>query len=301
MPSLKNYLHLHLIVLIWGFTAILGLYISIPAVELVFYRTLLASILLGIVLAWQRKEVWVGSRTITAMIATGLLIGLHWILFFAAARVANASVCLAGMATSSLWTSFLEPVVYRRSVQGLEIFLGLVVIAGLYVVFHFELDHALGLGMAVGSAMLASLFSVINSRFSVRHDSQIITFYEMIGAFICTVLLFPLYTRFFTTDGQLHLQVTYTDVLCIVILAGICTVYAYSAAVALMRQFSPFAMNLTINLEPVYGILLAFFLIGKKEQMTPGFYLGTLIILFAVLAYPFLNKRFPQKKAIIEG
>jgi drug/metabolite transporter (DMT)-like permease len=143
----KDHAHLHLIVLIWGFTAILGLLITIPAVELVFYRTLIA----------------------------GCLISAHWMLFFGATRVANASVCLAGMATSSLWTSILEPLMGRKRIRPLEIGIGCVVFAGLYTIFHFEFNHALGMVMAVGSAMLAALFSVLNSRFSQRQNAFVIT------------------------------------------------------------------------------------------------------------------------------
>lgn len=289
-PAPKDYLHLHFIVLIWGFTAILGLLISIPAVELVFYRTMLAFVLLAGVVKAREKSFHLSRKHLTIMLGTGALISAHWILFFAAARVATASVCLAGMATCSLWTAILEPLSQRRPIRGVELFLGMLVVAGLYVIFHFEFDHALGLTMAVASAMLASIFTIINGRFTHRYDAQVITLYEMGGAFVSTALFLPFYRSTLAEGGQLQLVPVATDWLYIALLAGVCTVYAYSAAVQLMKKFSAFAINLTVNLEPVYGIVLAFLFFGEKEKMTFGFYLGTLIILLAVLAYPALNR-----------
>jgi drug/metabolite transporter (DMT)-like permease len=285
----QDHLHLHFIVLICGFTAILGLFISIPPVELVFFRTLLAFLGLGGLLYYRRIPFRIGGRETSKILATGMLIAAHWILFFGAARVANASVCLAGMATSSLWTSILEPLMGGRRIRLLEIGIGLVVIAGLYVIFHFEFNHALGMTMAVGSAMLAALFSVLNSRFSRRQNAFVITFYEMLGAFLGTAVFLPFYAAWVVPDHQLHLSPTLSDWLWIGLLALVCTVYAYSAA----------AMNLTINLEPVYGIILAFLIFRDSERMTPGFYLGTLIILASVLSYPLLNQLFTRRKVAI--
>jgi drug/metabolite transporter (DMT)-like permease len=232
------------------------------------------------------------------LLGTGALISAHWILFFAAARVANASVCLAGMATCSLWTALLEPLSSRKPVRLLEIFLGLLVVVGLYVIFHFEFDHALGLILAVASAMLAAVFTIINSRFTHRYDSLVITGYEMGGAFLATALFLPFYRETLAVGNQLQLVPTAADWLYMGLLAWLCTVYAYSAAVGLMQKFSAFAMNLTVNLEPVYGIVLAFLFFGEKEKMTTGFYLGTLVILLAVLAYPALS-RLRTRKVVV--
>jgi drug/metabolite transporter (DMT)-like permease len=288
--TLKDHAHLHFIVLIWGFTAILGLLISIPPVELVFFRTLIAAAGVGLMLYLRKQNLRIGPSEVSRLLITGCLISAHWILFFGAARVANASVCLAGMATSSLWTSILEPLMGGKRIRLLEILIGLVVIAGLYTIFHFEFDHALGIMMAVSSAMLAALFSVLNSRFSRRQNAFVITFYEMIGAFLGTAIFLPFYAFWIVPDAPLNLHPNLHDWLWIAVLALVCTVYAYSSAVKLLQKFSVFAMNLTINLEPVYGIMLAFLIFGDSEKMTPGFYLGTLIILAAVLIYPTLNR-----------
>lgn len=291
----KHYVLLHLVVLIWGFTAVLGLLITIPVVEIVMYRTLIASLSLGILLYVWKKPLHLGVSPALQIVATGCLIGAHWILFFGAARVATASVCLAGMATSSLWTSFLEPFFYKKKIRLYEVGLGIMVIIGLYIIFRFEFDHALGLTMAIASALLASLFTVINSKFTQQYFHYTITFYEMIGAFLFTLLFLPFYAGFMT-GGHVQWLPTSLDWVYLIILALLCTVYAYSASVELMKYVSAFAVNLTNNMEPVYGIMMALLVFGEDEQMTPGFYLGTAIILASVLAYP-LIRRYQRKKA----
>ncbi|MGA0557547.1 DMT family transporter [Larkinella sp. VNQ87] len=285
-----DYLHLHFLVLIWGFTAILGLLISVSALTLVAYRTLLAALGLAVVLMVQKKMVAIAPADRLKLLATGLVIALHWALFFGAARVANASVCLAGMATGSLWTSLLEPLFFRRRLRLVEVTLGLVVMAGLYLIFRFELDRAVGLLMAVFSAMLAAVFTIINSRFTRRYSALTITFYEMCGAFGGSLVFLGLYLALGLEKPQ-ALWPQPTDWIWISILALVCTVYAYSAAVVLMRKFSAFAINLTVNLEPVYGIMLAWLFFGDRERMTTGFYIGTLVILVAVLAYPVWSRK----------
>ena len=284
----KDFLQLHFIVMLWGFTAILGVLISIPAVEMVFYRTLLAAAGLYVLLRYRGLQLWSGKGPMGSMLLTGILIAAHWILFFAAARVSSVSICLAGMATGSLWTSILEPLVMRRPFKWYELFLGGVVILGLYVIFRFEFDHALGLSMAIASAFLSSAFTVINSRLTQHHNHFLITFWEMIGACLAIILFFPVYTMTLAEGGVLMLGLNWVDVACLLALALVCTVYAYSVSVELQKRLSAFTVNLTVNLEPIYGILLAILIFKEHKQLTTGFFMGTLIILSAVLIYPVL-------------
>ncbi|MFD2033205.1 DMT family transporter [Belliella marina] len=299
--SVKDYLMLHFIVLIWSFTAILGLLISIPSVEIVFYRTLIASGFLGMVFLVKKHKIRLSNIELAKVIGTGFLISLHWILFFWAARVSTASVCLAGMATTSLWTALIEPMANRSKIKWFEILLGLMVISGLYVVFSFEGGYWLGLTMAVASALIAAVFTVINGRLTKRHAPYVLTFYEMLGACFFSILFMPFYSMFFTGGVGLQLIPQAWDWFWLFLLGGVCTVYAFSVSVELMRRLTAFAINLTVNLEPVYGIVLAVLIFGEKEQMTPGFYLGTLIILISVLLYPvfnFFNRRRQAKRVL---
>ncbi|AMQ58119.1 DMT family transporter [Algoriphagus sanaruensis] len=296
--SFKDYLLLHFIVMIWGFTAILGLLISLPSLELVFYRTLIATFGVLVVMLVRKKSISVPLPELLKIAGVGVLISLHWIFFFWSARVSTASVCLAGMATTSLWTAFVEPMVNRTKVKWYEVALGLLVISGLLVIFQFESGYWLGLAMALVSAFLGALFSVLNGRLTMRHTPYQITLFEMGAACLFALLFMPIYAKFLTEGNPIQWAWKDLDWLWLLLLGGVCTVYAFSVSVDLMKRLPVFSINLTINLEPVYGILLAVLIFGEKEKMTPQFYLGTLIILVSVLIYPILNYWNKRRKSL---
>lgn len=288
----SDYLKLHFLIFLWGFTAILGLLVKIPAIEMVIYRTLVASLGMGALILFFKKGFKLPARQFSHVILTGFVVAAHWITFFGSARVSNASVSLVGIATGSLWAAFIEPVMNKRKIKPYEVFLGLLVILGLYIIFAFDFDYPLGLFLGVLSGFLSALFFTINQRLGQKVGTFQITFYEMFGACIgaCIYLLFhvsivdPTYIVNFKADA--------IDWLCILILGWVCTVYAFSMSVNLMKRLSVFFMQLTLNLEPVYGIILAVLIFGKTETMNIQFYIGTLIILLAVVAYPVLKRRF---------
>lgn len=297
-PAFSDYLQLHFIVLIWGFTAILGKLLQpLDSSAVVMFRTLLAVAGMGAILLIRKQTINVPAADRWRLLATGAVIALHWVTFFLAARIANVSVCLAGMATSSLWASVLEPILLRRRIRLVEVFLGVAVMSGLYLIFRFEFDKVAGLAMAVFSAMLSSLFTIINSRFTQRYDALVISFYEMAGASLGAIgmwLLVQAADPLKVNHTGLYIPQEPIQWLWLLILSLVCTVYAYSVGVRLLRKFSPYLAILTVNLEPVYGILLAVLIFGDAEHMTTGFYFGTLVILAAVLAYPFLNSRLTK-------
>ncbi|TAG88539.1 MAG: DMT family transporter [Bacteroidetes bacterium] len=296
MPTYKDYFLLHWIVLIWGFTAILGKLITLSPLELVIYRTAIATSISAMVLMYYRQfEVKIKTIEIIKMLFTGFLIALHWLLFFGAAKL-SASVCLAGLTTATLWTSILEPIIQKRPLKFYEMGLGLVVMLGLYQIYNVEINHSLALFMAMASAFFGVLFSILNARFTHRHHHQMITFYEMLGAMVSMMVFLPFHDLFFWSEVTLRFEPTQNDWIYLFILGGICTVYAYSLSVKLMKKFTPFAVNLTVNLEPVYGIILALLIFGKEEEMKSGFYLGTIIILVAIFTYPFLKKYFDDRR-----
>ncbi|HEX8425221.1 DMT family transporter [Hymenobacter sp.] len=300
---LKDYLRLHFLVLLWGFTAILGKLISVPPVELVFWRTLLATAGLGVLLA-ARQVAWrIAPTEVLRLLGVGALVAVHWITFFLAARLSSVSVCLAGMATLALWTSLLEPLLLWRRVRAYEVGLSMLTMIGLYLVSRAELDQLAGLLVAILSAGLSALFSVLNSQLVKRHAPLRLTFYEMAGACLSIALFFPVYSRYFTEGRGLQLGFHGYDWLWLGVLAGACTVYAFSSSVELMKRLSAFVVNLTINLEPVYGILLAVLIFGSEEKMSLGFYLGTVVILFSVLIHPVIdqwNQRRMRRKEAAE-
>ncbi|MCX2738831.1 DMT family transporter [Pontibacter anaerobius] len=291
MPRFKDFAELHFVIFLWGFTAILGKLITIPAVELVSLRTLITALALGAIIYRRGAPLWMGSKLALKLMGIGVIIAAHWILFFAAARVASVSISLVGLATCSLWTAFLEPLFNKGKIKPHEIFLALLVIMGLYIIFQHEtsFDSVLGISMAIGAALLGSIFTIINANLVKKVPSTTITMYEMAGACLGTVLFFPLYTSYFTESGSLNFGLTTMDWVYLLILALACTVYAYTASVRLMQRISAYTVNLTVNLEPVYGIILAWFIFNEGEQMSRGFYIGAAVILLSVFIYPVLE------------
>lgn len=290
--SPSDYFKLHFIVFLWGFTAILGLLISIPAVEMVLYRTLLAAIGMGIVIFLTKNSFHITPQNLTKILATGFIVGIHWLAFFVSARLSNASVSLVGFATGSVWTAFLEPIMGQKKIKSVEVALGCLTVTGLYVIFSFDFEYPLGLILGIASGLSISIFSIFNARFVTRVHPYTITFYEMIGAFLCTLLFLPFYKTLWAVDHQLRLIPTSMDWLYIAVLAWVCSVYAYSAGVELLKRLSVFFVQLTLNLEPVYGILMAVILLGEGEKMQLSFYLGAGIIISSVISYPYLKSRF---------
>ncbi|WP_051359859.1 DMT family transporter [Adhaeribacter aquaticus] len=296
MASFRNYLELHFVVFLWGFTAVLGKLISIPAVELVFIRTFIAAAALALILYKQKISLQIGRGIIIKILAVGFLISGHWILFFASARVASVAISLAGLSTVSLWTALLEPVFTKKKIRLLEIIMAFMIMIGLYLIFRFEFGHLVGILMAVASALLSSLFTIINAGLVKTYRAPVITCYEMAGACLATALFFPFYTWWFSETGTLNFNVTYLDWLWLLLLALVCTVYPFTASVKLMKQISAFTVNLSVNLEPIYGILFAFFIFKDSERMSGGFYVGAAIILLSVFVHAILEGYAKRKK-----
>lgn len=291
IATTKDYIKLHFLVFLWGFTAVLGKLVSIPSVEMVFYRTLLAAVGMAALILVTQASFSVSKSDFIKLMLTGIIVGIHWLTFFGAGRVANPSTSLVGFATCSFWAALIEPIAKRKKIQPLEIGLGLVVIVGLYIIFAGDFQYPLGLLLGIISGITAAVFSVINSKLVVRVNANTITFYEMASACVIIFLFFPLYQNSWADNGKLSLLPLWSDWIYIAIMAWVCSVYAYSAAINLTKKLSVFFIQLALNLEPVYGIALALIVFGNEEVMSLNFYTGTIIIISAVAIYPFLKKR----------
>jgi drug/metabolite transporter (DMT)-like permease len=292
LATTKDYVNLHFVVFLFGFTAILGKLVTIPAVEMVFYRTLLAAIGMAFLIVIMKGTFQVSQRDFIKLILTGAIVAVHWLTFFASGRVSNPSTSLVGFATCSFWAALIEPIAKRKKIQTLEVALGIVVIIGLILIFSFDFQYALGLFLGILSGLTAALFSVINSKVAARVSAYTITFYEMAGACLTVTIFFPVYQLWWAEDQQLHLLPTAMDWVYIGTMAIACSVYAYSVMINLSKKLSVFFLQLALNLEPVYGIILALLVFGQQEVMGWNFYAGTLIILSAVVGYPVLKKRY---------
>lgn len=290
--TLKNYLHLHFIVLIWGFTAVLGKLISIDALPLVWYRMGIATLLILVFVMVKKYSLSISKKTFLILTLAGAALALHWVTFFMAIKVSNVSIALATMSTGAFFTAFLEPIWYRRKMIWYELVFGLVVILGLLLIFRVETQYGFGILLALLSAFLGVIFTLINGRLVEKEKPTIIAFYELsVGVVLLSIFLGV--QAEFTAD---FFQLSHYDWIFIFILASFCTAYAFIGGVHVMKYISPYTVILTVNLEPVYGILLAFIIFGDNERMNPMFYVGAIIILATVVANGILKNKNRLKK-----
>jgi drug/metabolite transporter (DMT)-like permease len=285
--NLKSHFNLHLIVFIWGFTAILGALISIKEVALVWYRMGLATLFLMIYLLITKKSIRLPKKVILNLFFVGFLLALHWIFFFRAINIANVSITLAMFSLGSFFAAILEPIFFNRKIKGYELAFGLIIIIALYFILQVEVQFLNGIFSALFSIIVGVIFTLLNGKLIQKHDATIIATYEFFAGFLF-VTIYLLFNQQFTPQ---FFQLSTKDWLLILILSSICTAYAFTASINVMKRLSPYTVMLTTNLEPVYGIALAYFILGSSEHMSPSFYIGAIIILITVIANGYFKSK----------
>ena len=273
--------------MVWGFTGILGNLISISAIPLVFWRMGIAA--LGLLIIVNRKifTVKLSGKDLAIIIGTGFIVALHWISFFHAIKISTVSLALCCMASGTLFTALLEPLSKLKLPHWLEPLIGVVIIIGLLLIFKFEFQHKWGILTALLSALLASIFTVINKHLVARIPSGVISFYEMLAGFI----LIAIYGYFSNTGFYSSIMPNTSDLLWLIVLGLVCTAIAFAISVEVMKHLSAYTVALAINLEPVYAIILALLIFGDSEKMTFGFYVGAAIILLGIFGYPVIKRK----------
>ncbi|MEZ4856569.1 MAG: DMT family transporter [Gelidibacter sp.] len=293
--KLKHYLQLHFLVFIAGFTAILGELITIGSIPLVWYRMLIAGLLMVVYIKFIKLKISVDKRTMFRFFAAGVIIALHWITFFEAIKQSNISITLAMFSTGAFFASFIEPLFHKRRIIWYEILFGIIVIIGVFLITQSEVKYINGILLGISSALFSTLFAVINGQFIKKHSATVISFYEFISGVIFLTLFILIFKGGFNAT---FFKLSDTDWLYLFILASICTAYAFIGAVKVMKFLSPYTVVLSYNLEPVYGIILALILFPKTETMSPQFYYGAILVLTTVLMDGILkNSKFLKKKS----
>ncbi|MFX0558276.1 DMT family transporter [Maribacter sp. CXY002] len=288
-----NLIHLHFIVFIWGFTAILGKLISIDSLPLVWFRMGMATIFILFYVYFAKLNLRISTKAFIWMVVGGIVVACHWVTFFYAIKVSTVSIALAMMSTGAFFTALMEPFLFNRKIIGYEIILGLFVMLGLYMIFKVETTYVLGMVIALVSAFLAAVFSLINGKLVKNNRPAVISLYEL-GIGVCFLTLVLSFQGSFSIS---FFKLNDQDWLYLFLLALVCTSYAFIASVKVMRVLTPYTVMLTTNLEPVYGILLAWCIFGSEEKMNPYFYVGAFIILCTVI----INGIFKQRASIKQG
>lgn len=290
MSNMRTYIMLHIIVLLSSLIPSIVLLIGMPAIELLLLRTFAAFLMLA---ALVNKKAFFKNFTtkhILQMLTSGILVFLYWGLSFISAKISTASVCLVGMATTSLWISFLDPIISKRKSRPFQVLVGMNAILGIYIIFNSDFEYGWGLAVGIIGAIFGALLTIYNAKLAQDTDAYVVTFYQMGGALLSTVLFLPFYYYYFLVpEGKtLQLEASMEDYMLILGLAFVFSIYAYSVLIKIMKTIPPFTVALVSNLNPVYGTAAAI-LLFQENIMNTGFYIGTSLLLISVFAYPVLN------------
>ena len=288
---------LHLIVFLWGFTAILGKLIHANAEVLVFYRMLFASVFLYLFIRIIKKDsIKVSKKLLLKLVGIGSLMAFHWLFFFSSIKVSNVSIALSCLGTSTLFAALLEPLIFKRKIDVSEIVMGIVIVICISLIFKVEFQYKLGILYGLICVLLGTIFSVFNGKLYGKTSSGNIIFYEIFGGF----LVISLYYVFSGQISQIS-EISYRDLALLTLLASVFTAYPMFESVNLMKYISPFTLILTVNLEPIYGIILAFFIFGESEKMSAVFYGASLVMILAIVINGVIKARKKSKEIAIEN
>ncbi len=283
----KSLIHFHFIVFIFGFTAILGSLISISSLNLVWYRMLIAVICLLIILPLLKKKLIISKSLFFKLLFCGILVSLHWVFFFKAIKASNVSITLSILSLGAFITSFLEPLFYKKKIIFYEVFLGLLVVLGTAIIFKTQFKYMEGIIYSLISVIFSVLFTLINGKLVGQASSYTISLYELLGGFFTLSFILILSNDFNTELFVLKNN----DFLWLLILGTICTAYAFVVSVDVMKHLSPYSLMLSINMEPIYGILLASLFLNESKNMSYQFYMGFSFIFLAVILNGILKIR----------
>lgn len=283
---MNKYLQLHLIILMWGFTPVIGKFISLQAVDLVWCRLIIASISLYAYIRYKGVSLAMNRKQLGVIFLMGVVVGLHWYFFYHAIKISNVSIALSGFATMTLFASMLQPILLGKKFFWGDLLYGLLILIGLSVILNAEHFYIAGVVYGVLAAFTGAVFGVYNGKLINKHEASSITLFEFIGAFV-------LLTIMKLVSGDTFFPVlSLGDSIGLLLLGIVCTTLAFTWSIHILRYFSPFTVIITNNLEPVYGIVFSIILFGQTEVMSTGFYIGTLIILSSVFTYPVIKRKF---------
>ena len=285
--KIRHHIHLHFLVFIAGFTAILGKLITNSPFSIVWHRMFIALIVIFLFVAITRKKLKTSYQNIFKYAILGFVISLHWITFFMSIDYSNVTIALSMMSTTAFFTSFIEPFFFRRKIIAHELLLSILVIIAIFLILNSEFNYSVGIILGIFSAFFASIFSVLNGLLIKNEKAYKISFYEFLFGVVFISIFLIITGRLDDLIIESFFSVNY---LYIFILGVVCTAYAFIAAVYLLNYITPYSAVLAYNLEPVYGIFLALIIFGESEQMSSNFYIGLLLILFSVFLNFYLKK-----------
>lgn len=293
----KALLQLHTAVFLWGFTGVLGRAITLQSTMLVWWRLLITMVSLWVLFLLQGKISRINKKSALMIGVLGTIQALHWVTFYASIKLANVTIALTCLSTTALIASFAEPLVMRKKFDVVEIFLGLFAIAGILVIYETHLEFSTGIIVGLLSSLLTVLVSVLNKKIIDQHRPEDITLYQLTGGFVGLSLLLPLFSFFY---GESWNTPTLMDVVWLIVLSWVCTILTFFLYIRALKSVSAFTMNLTLTLEPVYGIILAFMIYYENRLFSHWFYVGFALIAIAVVFHMWRLLRPAKQKSVLE-
>lgn len=288
----KAFLQLHIAVFLAGFTGILGPLIGMNEGLIVWYRLLLTAATMWVLFGWMKKIKRLPFSDILKITGVGLIAALHWVTFYGAIRYANVSVALVCFSAIGFFTALFEPLILKKRLNGTELMLGVVTIAGIYIIFRFDGQYRTGIIIGIISAMLASLFPIYNREFLKRMNVETLLTWQQTGGLLMLSVLLPFYLQRFPVTQFLP---GWESLGWLLVLSWCCSVIAFQLSANALKRLSAFTVNLTYNLEPVYGIILAFALFNENKFLSKWFFIGLAIILAALVVHVWILYRQEKK------
>jgi len=294
----KAYLQMHISILLWGFTGIFGKAIEMNAIMIVWYRMIISAVALIPFMVKHKQFILPDKKRLASIIITGFVVCLHWLTFYASIKASNVSIALSCFASVSLFSALLEPLFYRKKINKQNIILALFVLVGIYIIFAFQQLYAMGIVLALISALLGALFTILSKIFVSNDEPAPVTFIELISGFVFLSVLLPLILPAFNVSFQIPSKI---DWVWLLLLSVVCTSIAFTLSLEALKKVSAFTMNLSVNLEPLYSIVLAIILFKENELLNNGFYIGAVIVISSVFIHSLMQYRVRDKSVTEQG
>jgi len=287
---------MHLAVFLWGFTGVLGRAIELNEFPLVWNRTWITASIFFVILYFRKEFIKISRAELLRFMGIGAIIAIHWVAFYGSIKYANASIALTCLATAGIFTALLEPIIAKTKFNYKELLVGLIALIGMYCIYHFEIEYAIGIGLGVLAAILSSVFTIMNKKIVNNYPSRMVAFYEIGSGFVFLTFLLPLYLYFFPGSNFMPSKM---DWVWLGVLSLCCTVWGQSLALSALKKLSSFTTVLMVNLEPVYGIILAILIYHENKELGYGFYIGIGLITLSVALHT-LSMIWDRKKLKIK-
>jgi len=285
----KAYIQMHLSIILWGATAVIGKGIDLSEGMLVWYRLIITTLSLGLYIFLFKKSFIVSKQNFLKLFGIGALLMIHWLFFYGAIKYSNVSITLSVFSSTSLFTALIEPLVTKKRFNWIELLYSAMAMTGIGIIFYSDKNSfTIGIILALLAAFVGAFFNILNKDVVKKVSSELVSFYEIFSGLIVLTLFLPFYINYFQPA---KLFPTQTDWLLLFVLAVACTHVTLILSLNALKHLSAFTLNLSINLEPVYGIALAFFIFGENKSLTPGFFVGTIVIMLSVVLHSYFASR----------